>query len=439
MKTNRMIRVFILLTIAVSMIGCSNKNEGKTIENVNPSEETTIEDMKGLDDNSGKQSNDYSSMPTLKDILGLDYKKLTQVQREELQGIYNDLSDFTFNDDNSNEGEYQQLNDGFYLKMRDFGLDVPFISYGEVADFYLNTLSKADYDSIYKIEDNLNNMSEEDDRYEGDVASIEKIFDRYNLSGEEITTQVMNRSVLLGLYEINNSKIKLSKDSLKKEGDISKDSLENYNRIWAHVSKIIPSEYMSRLSRFEINTDGYEEVMAHVVEETEDFSKWRLAIDIKDALDAEGNFSDEFTNTVIHELGHVITLNKSQLQQGETIDESTYSTMEGALTRKSILNNFYQSFWTAIADEHSQTVEEDENSGDNQGDGIYEFYEKYPEQFVSDYAATNPAEDFAETYRVFVTDEKPTDDTIMSQKIRFLYKYPELVKCRDEIRMNLGL
>ena len=56
---------------------------------------------------------------------------------------------------------------------------------------------------------------------------------------------------------------------------------------------------------------------------------------------------------------------------------------------------------------------------------------------MTEYAATNPSEDFAESFMVFVLKEKPTKSTIADQKILFFYDFPELVEMRDFIRSNL--
>ena len=56
---------------------------------------------------------------------------------------------------------------------------------------------------------------------------------------------------------------------------------------------------------------------------------------------------------------------------------------------------------------------------------------------MTDYAATNPDEDFAESYMLFVLKEKPTKSTVADQKILFFYDFPELVEMRDVIRSNL--
>ncbi|MBK9051223.1 MAG: hypothetical protein IPL78_09985 [Chloroflexi bacterium] len=46
---------------------------------------------------------------------------------------------------------------------------------------------------------------------------------------------------------------------------------------------------------------------------------------------------------------------------------------------------------------------------------------------MTDYAATNPAEDIAETFMAFVLEPKPNGDTIAEEKVLFFYQYPELV------------
>jgi hypothetical protein len=60
---------------------------------------------------------------------------------------------------------------------------------------------------------------------------------------------------------------------------------------------------------------------------------------------------------------------------------------------------------------------------------------------VTEYAASNPDEDFAESFTVFVLKEKPTKPTVnfihKDQKILFFYDFPELVEMRDFIRSNL--
>jgi hypothetical protein len=68
---------------------------------------------------------------------------------------------------------------------------------------------------------------------------------------------------------------------------------------------------------------------------------------------------------------------------------------------------------------------------------LNKFYEKYQDQFVSDYAAANPGEDIAESWTYFILAPKPHGSTIAEQKILFFYEYPELVDLRQQILTNL--
>lgn len=363
---------------------------------------------------------------TFEMTLGIDMNKLSQEEIAELREIYSEIENYEFAEDGSADDDYWDLMDAYDYKMMEFGLDVPFWSYVEVADKYRDQLNYADYNQIVKL-DAAYTMSDDDERL---IEKIEAIFDKNDLPGEEITTQVMNRSVQYALFDVLDGQIQLSADSIENSTQLSKDEKVIFKRLWKHIVKIVPRAYMDKLVKFEVNTDGIENVMAHVIEETEDYSKWRLAIDLKDAMNVDGSFSDEFTNTVIHEFAHVMTLHNGELQGDLITDDTAYSTIEGSLKTNSYLNQFYQKFWTDMAEEHAQA---------EAIDAIDDFYSKYETHFVSDYAATNPAEDIAETYRIFVTESKPEGMTIKEQKVLFMYEYPELVKIRSDIREALAL
>lgn len=69
------------------------------------------------------------------------------------------------------------------------------------------------------------------------------------------------------------------------------------------------------------------------------------------------------------------------------------------------------------------------------------FFEEDPDAFVSEYAATNPIEDFAESFSYFVglDDESyPVDGEsyLMDAKILWFEQFPELVAMRESIREN---
>ncbi|MEZ4643120.1 MAG: hypothetical protein R3E31_10390 [Chloroflexota bacterium] len=62
-----------------------------------------------------------------------------------------------------------------------------------------------------------------------------------------------------------------------------------------------------------------------------------------------------------------------------------------------------------------------------------DFYYDHEDWFVTDYAATNPGEDIAESFTAFILQPKPTEDTLAAEKILFFYDYPELVALRKDL------
>lgn len=59
------------------------------------------------------------------------------------------------------------------------------------------------------------------------------------------------------------------------------------------------------------------------------------------------------------------------------------------------------------------------------------------DDFITDYAATAPGEDFAESFTNFVLNAKPSGSKLKYDKVRFFYDYDHLVDLREEIRSEL--
>lgn len=397
---------------------------------------------------------DYNEPLTLKEYLGVDYEKIDESQKKELQSIIDKINNFELTDDDKSYEKYDLLFDELDQKLEDMGFSVP---YSNLSDFALSQKDKIgenDYNTLVRLDEKINELNEKLEKlYESEIfkkvddlndqiqniyEEIDDILIKNNLNPEEVYGQLEGNGVILALFDVNNGDISLSDRSIKGTGDITDKDMELYKKLWNHSKKIIPSEFIKKITKFEINTDGYQNVMAHVISESTDQSKWRLALDIKDSLNSDGSFNDEIDNTVIHEFMHVITLNDTQLKDKVDPYSGTYTVDEGTLTKDSYLNKFYNKFWKSIEKDFNESSTskgaEDDTMGENQ------FYEKYKDQFVSDYAATNPVEDIAETFRVFVMEDAPIGrDQIKDKKVMFFYSFDELVKYRSEIRTNLGL
>ncbi|MGD8405820.1 MAG: hypothetical protein PVJ21_19340 [Anaerolineales bacterium] len=214
-----------------------------------------------------------------------------------------------------------------------------------------------------------------------------------------------------------------------------------HQEIWDYFTALIPANERGALAEYSIVTDGKGEILAAVTQTLYDPKLWGLEVDIRDADDRH-----DLTYTLIHEYAHLLTLGPEQVTPSEALfhnpdddnifyDEVTacpnYFPGEGCSSSSSYINAFFDEFWADIYEEwlDINLIEDD----DTYYDALDDFYYNYEDRFVTDYAATNPEEDIAETFSFFVLLSHPDGDTVAEKKILYLYNYPELVQLRDEI------
>jgi hypothetical protein len=226
--------------------------------------------------------------------------------------------------------------------------------------------------------------------------------------------------------------------SRRLQGDMQ--NLSEQEQIWKFFTDMIPAGDRTELSEFEIFTDGPGGVLG-AVEQTSDPHDWMLEVDIEDAASLP-----DLTTTLVHEFGHLLTLNDSQvttdwivfnhpadqmLYAQEQAACPTYFVFQGCSRADSYLNRFFQKFWSGI---YSEWLAID--SGPNglvRQQELAGFRQKHADQFVSEYAATSPSEDIAESFMSFVLGSYPSGSSVADQKILFFYSYPELVQLRSQI------
>jgi hypothetical protein len=138
----------------------------------------------------------------------------------------------------------------------------------------------------------------------------------------------------------------------------------------------------------------------------------------------------ERASTLIHELGHIVTLNASQVNPSQ--DDAScagFFTGEGCAQAGTYIADFVSTFWPS--DDVAAV-------GGGAGQEETDLYDRKPGTFVSAYASTNPGEDIAESFALFVLDQKnPSPSSVAQQKVTFFYNYPQLVSFRSEMRNAL--
>lgn len=175
---------------------------------------------------------------------------------------------------------------------------------------------------------------------------------------------------------------------------------------------------------------GKEPTLAYVGTHQKKDPMWHLVVNANNASLSNSQWKKDMTITLIHEYAHILSLGKKQVDQGrgELKCKKTgtiYIEGFGCSKKKSYIQAFGKKFWT----------EEDvEDAYESQEEGNSLFYKRNETEFVTKYAATNIAEDFAESFTDFILRQKPTGTSVADQKVLFFYDYPELVKMRTEMR-----
>ncbi|MBO9578983.1 MAG: hypothetical protein J7480_09490 [Microbacteriaceae bacterium] len=153
---------------------------------------------------------------------------------------------------------------------------------------------------------------------------------------------------------------------------------------------------------------------------------WDLGVNV--AWIGEDDPAIERLVTLVHEFSHMLTLDDVRYPPfGGDCDDARFE--RSCPPAGSIARTFGEAFWAPYGEERA--------SWDGPLDEIPEgFLATHAEDFVTDYAATNVAEDLAETFVVFVANPIPavTDASVVARKLAFLAGYPELLEQRERLR-----
>lgn len=209
--------------------------------------------------------------------------------------------------------------------------------------------------------------------------------------------------------------------------DVKNIPVTKHRRYLERVLEIFPDVYEDKIKIFKIFADGPELVDAYVetIPPTNDIWLFGVAEDTIKEVDSKNN-----TQLVAHEFAHVLAYtNQAEVPQVVSKNCGDYFDSQPCPLEKSYLEEFVSEFWnkTELA-RAKKTLD-----SDVEFDSLYEYYLLHESEYVTDYAALNPDEDFAESFVDFVFTEKPTRQETKDQKVRFFYQYPELLSLKAEI------
>lgn len=161
---------------------------------------------------------------------------------------------------------------------------------------------------------------------------------------------------------------------------------------------------------------------------------WFLAVNTNGADFNNPKWERDIVITLLHEYGHFLTLNSYQMDNDlleiscKKKDRWYENSYFGCAKAKSYYAQFIAKFW------NTKGLWDAQKSIKNKDDA---FYRANKSSFVTEYAASSPAEDIAESFVEFILRTKPAGLTKKEQKILFFYEFPELVKERTRIRNEI--
>jgi hypothetical protein len=231
---------------------------------------------------------------------------------------------------------------------------------------------------------------------------------------------------LVAVYTVSGTEINMVQTGAASSGFYNAARQQEF---WSFFTKIIPSDLWPQITRLTLYADDQDGTAAYVAPINEnDLSKWEMGWNLSFVWDNNDNLiKGETAFTAIHEFAHVLTLNAGQVRVNSGACNS-FHTGEGCSNDNSYVNGFFQRFWADIFDENQRI---------NNDNGYIAFYEKYRDRFVSEYAATNPGEDIAESFAAYVVNSIPSGNQVADQKIKYFTEFQELATMRQRIRENI--
>lgn len=196
--------------------------------------------------------------------------------------------------------------------------------------------------------------------------------------------------------------------------------------IWDLALNIVTSEEAPHLIKtYQVGDDPESLRTAWVIEHGERDGEWILGVNLATSTDPM-----QLTATLIHEYAHLLSLRGGQVvPPGD--DCTTVLLPEGCAVPGSYLDAFSSAFWADYGT--------DAPAADNADTEVaHRFYQTHPGAFVSEYAAMNLPEDFAESFTAYLHADSAIPPQAFNGKIAFFDRFKQTVSIRDRIRTTLG-
>jgi len=229
------------------------------------------------------------------------------------------------------------------------------------------------------------------------------------LEEEASVTRISSRAtdtVSLGSYNTSASAVARITD------DRSQDFFER-------VLELTPDEFVPLYDRFKVtNITGGDAAVLGMYDSRVGID-WEFRVDpafLEAVTDQES--IDEL---IVHEIAHLVG-ETDNLDYFGTDSCHEYFMQQGCLDDSTIYGRYIDTFW-----------DDERLDATTAGYSANRLYRQYPGEFVSRYAATNPAEDFAESFAHFALYPNDRYGEVAQEKIDFFNRFSYTLELKDEI------
>lgn len=197
---------------------------------------------------------------------------------------------------------------------------------------------------------------------------------------------------------------------------------ETVEKAWKILADLTPLEQLNDLALFagfQSSEEGDEVTLAYV-NSVDENSLFQMSVNVAEA-DIDEN---ELALTLAHEFSHVFTATSPELDRdAEAASCATYWSGDGCYVEGGLLASWIDEFWRPdLIEQVDPNAEATGADGQERCD--------LNAQFFGAYAASNPEEDFAETFSAFVLRVPAMSDDQQS-KLDWIAGKPGLVEFRD--------
>lgn len=287
--------------------------------------------------------------------------------------------------------------------------------------------SRFEIDVEIETDEKLLKMGKESDIY------VEQILNIYRKSVQKddqkdknhmIDRGAMDEKKIIGIFKIQGDEL------IAISGDFSEEESRKIQFSFQLFTRLIPPEIRASLVKVQIYKNSPS--AAYISFEKNSISKHVLGLNLDELIDEKSDVARRYEMILLftHELAHLIAMQEDQIKGSGICFNPVGETFDCHLPM-SYMNEFNSLFWSNVdLNFRNNSLKKEED--------LQRFYELNQEHFLNPYAATNPYEDFAESFMTFVSEIKPdSQETGLDKKILFFYQYEEMILIRKALLQNM--